>query len=357
MIILNTLLGGFLLGIFFGYIAHTFFCWTDDKYARVLISFLVSFGVYWFSELVGASSIIATVTAGLIINYRIHKLGGMGRESNEMLEALWEFVGFIVSSIAFIFIGMNIEIQVLVANYPLIICVFLYLMLMRHLIVVCLAEVMKRLGGEELPQSWRLCFSWAGLRGAVSAVLALGLSKFSMPHSEMIIVLTFGVVLVSNLVQGLSISNLIKRYGIFQKNENNERESDSQWMRDGYNPLGFNSECSIIEKALFTAPEYFIFDTRFGNCVVLKLEAIQLRINNYLEKNLPNTSGGILRNFLVMLTYFSSLLSNRIFQIRKKYYMNLVYTEKDDLSIYFEAKNWFSKNEIKRRSQISMEKD
>ncbi|MGD2201193.1 MAG: cation:proton antiporter, partial [Candidatus Bathyarchaeota archaeon] len=114
-----AIIGGTFLGLLFGYVAHQFFCWTEDKFAEVLVSFIVAFGVFQLSESLGASGVIAVVVLGLIINYRTRRYGGMGRESVEMLEALWEFVGFLASSIAFIFIGMNLNLTVLLANlYP-----------------------------------------------------------------------------------------------------------------------------------------------------------------------------------------------------------------------------------------------
>jgi len=323
LIVFNTILGGVILGVIFGYTAHTLFCWTDDKFAGVLTSFLLVFGVAWISESVGASSIIATVIAGLSINYRMHKFGGLGRESIDMLEALWEFVSVIVSSIAFIFIGMNLEIPVLLTNFSLIIYVFSFIIVTRVLIVYGLTWVIERLGGEEVPRSWRFCISWSGLRGAVSAVLALGAVSLGLPHSEVILVLTFGVILISNIVQGLSVSNIIRRYGIVDVGDiSDERgEEDSQWMTDSYTPLGFKSESSKSVKLLFATPEYFVFDTRLGGWLANKLEVVTSYINGYLDKNLPKISEGTFWSALIILAELSSGLSSRILKARKNYYL------------------------------------
>jgi NhaP-type Na+/H+ or K+/H+ antiporter len=281
------------------------------------------FGVAWISESVGASSIIATVIAGLSINYRMHKFGGLGRESIDMLEALWEFVSVIVSSIAFIFIGMNLKIPVLLTNFSLIIYVFSFIIVTRVLIVYGLTWVIERLGGEEVPRSWRFCISWSGLRGAVSAVLALGAVSLGLPHSEVILVLTFGVILISNIVQGLSVSNIIRRYGIVDVGDiSDERgEEDSQWMTDSYTPLGFKSESSKSVKLLFATPEYFVFDTRLGGWLANKLEVVTSYINGYLDKNLPKISEGTFWSALIILAELSSGLSSRILKARKNYYL------------------------------------
>jgi CPA1 family monovalent cation:H+ antiporter len=323
LIVFNTIIGGVLLGVIFGYTAHTLFCWTDDKFAGVLTSFLLAFGVAWISESIGASSIIATVTAGLSINYRMHKFGGLGRESIEMLEALWEFVGFTVSSIAFIFIGMNLEMPVLLSYFHLIISVFAFIIVTRFLMVYGLSKVIERLGGKKVPRNWMFCISWSGLRGAVSAVLALGAVSLALPHSEVIIVLTFGVILISNIVQGLSVSYMIRRYGIVDVGEISDKkdEADSQWMRYGYTPLGFKSESSKTVKLLFAAPEYFVFDTRLGGWLAHKLEGINSYINNYLDKKLPKILEGTFWSVLIISASLSSRLASRILRARKNYYL------------------------------------
>lgn len=324
LIVFNTILGGVILGVIFGYAAHTLFCWTDDKFAGVLISFLLAFGVAWISESVGASSIIATVIAGLSINYRMHKFGGLGRESIDMLEALWEFVCFTVSSIAFIFIGMNLEIPVLLTNFSLIIFVFSFIIVIRVLIVYGLTRVIERLGGEEVPRSWRFCISWSGLRGAVSAVLALGAVSLGLPHSEVILVLTFGVILISNIVQGLSVSSMIRRYGIIDMGNmcDEGNEADSKWMTDSYTPLGFKSESSKSVKLLFATPEYFVFDTKLGGWLAIWFEVITSILHDYLDKKLPKISEGTFWRALLILVEFSSKLSSRILKARRNYYLS-----------------------------------
>ena len=322
-IVLVSVFGGVLLGILFGYAAHTLFCWTNDKFTKVLVSFLIAFGVSRISEAFGASSVVATVITGLIINYRIHNFGGLGRESVEMLEALWDFLGFIVSSVAFIFVGMNLDMSVLFSNYNLIFYFFAFILVSRCLMVFGLAEVIERLGGGEMPRGWRFCLSWSGLRGAVSTVLALGVSSLALPHSEIIIALTFGVVLISNIVQGLSISGFITLVGLSTVDEalEDEVEVDSKWMRDRYTPLGFRRESSLVEKAVFAAPEFFMFETRLGSWSVFKLQELQLYLNDHLTSNLPETSGGTLRRTLETSAYLTSKLLNRIVRARTNHYL------------------------------------
>ena len=318
-----AILGGVLLGFIFSYAAHILFCWTDDKFTEVLISFLVAFGVFWISETIGASGVIATVTTGLIINYRTHAFGGIGKDSFEMLEALWEFIGFAASSIAFIFIGANLDISVLFSNaYPTI-YLFAFIMISRHIMVYVVGNLIKRLGGKEIPGSWMPGLSWSGLRGAVSVVLALGVSSLGLPNSEIIIALTFGVVLTSNVIQGLSVSTVIKRSGLSHQSgdlPSEAKEVASQRMNKEYSSQGFKTEGSIGEKVLFSAPEYFVFETRVGTWILLRLQHALEFINMYTATKMPKTQGGILRRSFEASTDIISFLLTQITRARRNYY-------------------------------------
>lgn len=207
---LVKVVGGILLGVVGGYIVHILFCWIDDKFAEVLLSFIAAFGIFRLAEELGASGVIATVLAGLIINYRCRSYGGLGDESIEMLDALWEFIGFTASSVAFIFVGMNLNPTVLVRYIGPVVALTLFILFTRYWMVVGLAEVIEALSGKRIPGNWRLGIFWSGLRGAVSVVLVLGVGSLPLPHAEGMTALTFGVVLATNLVQGLSMSRVVQ---------------------------------------------------------------------------------------------------------------------------------------------------
>ncbi len=325
-ITLVSILGGVLLGVIFSYAAHILFCWTDEKFTEVLISFLVAFGVFWISESINASGVIATVTTGLIINYRTHAYGGMGKQSFEALETMWEFVGFAASSIAFIFIGANLNISVLFSNLYPILYLFAFILLSRHTMVYALAELVERLGGRAIPGTWRLGLSWSGLRGAVSVVLALGMSSLALPHSEVIVALTFGVVLTSNVIQGLSISEVMKRSGLSavgDLEEVMEGRTAPPVMREGYSSSEFKKGRSLWEKLIFSAPEYFVFDTRLGIWILLRLQHTLEFINVYIAR-MPKTEGGLLRRGFEVSADLITHTLNQMTQARRNYYMDMV---------------------------------
>jgi CPA1 family monovalent cation:H+ antiporter len=213
-----SIFGGLLLGILGGYLAHLIFCWSDDKFTDVLISFIIAFGVFKLAEELGASGVISTVVAGLIINYRSENFGGLGTASIDLLDGLWEFVAFMAQSIAFIFIGMNTNTTILVTYVGPVFVIVVFTVLARYLMVLTVAEIVENIRRKVIPNNWTLGMVWSGLRGGVSVVLALGAASIGLPHGEEILALTFGVVLISNIFQGITMSKVIGTLNLSESN-------------------------------------------------------------------------------------------------------------------------------------------
>ena len=211
--------GGVLVGVAGGYIVHLIFCWTDDKFVEVLLSFIAAFGVFRAADELGASGVIATVLAGLIINYRCRKYGGIGDETKEMLDAMWEFVAFTASGVAFIFVGMYLDPVLLVKFMWPVVALTIFILWARYWMVDGIARARELFGGKPIPSNWRFGIFWSGLRGAVSIVLVLGISALPLSHLEEMTALTYGVVLSTNVIQGLTMSTIVRGLDLSAKSE------------------------------------------------------------------------------------------------------------------------------------------
>lgn len=77
-------------------------------------------------------------------------------------------------------------------------------------------------------------------------------------------------------------------------------------MEAGYNPKEYEKNRSIIEKIIFSAPEYFVFETRLGGWMAMQLQKILSSINIYSVNNLPKTADSNLRKVLKNITDFIS---------------------------------------------------
>jgi CPA1 family monovalent cation:H+ antiporter len=211
----TTVFGGVILGYIAGYIVHLIFCWTDDLYIKTLLTFIIAFGVFRLAEQFHASGVIAVVLAGLILNYRCRNSGGVDEKTEETLEVMWEFVGFIASSFAFIFIGVSLELDLLLSFALQIIAISVVSVLFRYGMINIIARFLEDYRAKRIPQNWRTGMTWSGLRGAISVVLILGITGINLPNEQLLLALTYGIVLITNVIQGLSIPFLVYRLNLF----------------------------------------------------------------------------------------------------------------------------------------------
>ena len=207
--------GGVMIGYVAGYIVHLIMCWTEDMYVKTLLTFIIAFGVFRLAEEFHASGVIAVVLAGLILNYRCRNYGGIGEKVEEIIDVMWEFVGFIASSFAFIFIGVSLEINLLLSYLIQIIALSIVSVILRYGMIDVIARFLEEYPTKRIPRNWRIGMTWSGLRGAVSVVLVLGITGIDLPSEQLLLALTYGIVLSTNVIQGLSMPIFINRLNLF----------------------------------------------------------------------------------------------------------------------------------------------
>jgi CPA1 family monovalent cation:H+ antiporter len=107
-----------------------------------------------------------------------------------------------------VLIGLEIHVRELLQNWTSVLLAIGAVLLGRLLSVYLLVPLSNRFA-EKIPIRWQHVAVWGGLRGALALALALSLNS-AFPHREQILNLTFGVVIFSILVQGLTIKPLLK---------------------------------------------------------------------------------------------------------------------------------------------------
>ena len=112
-------------------------------------------------------------------------------------------------------IGVSLELELLFSFALQILALSIVSVLFRYGMIDIIARVLERYRGKRIPQNWRAGMTWSGLRGAVSIVLVLGISGLDLPSEQLLLALTYGIVLGTNLIQGLSMPILIKRFNLF----------------------------------------------------------------------------------------------------------------------------------------------
>jgi len=209
LLFLQLIVGGTLLGAAIGGAAILVHQNLDDHLVELTLSTLVAFGAYGAGESLHVSGVMAVVSAGLVLGN--FGQGAMTPGTRLALVAFWEYAGFVVNSLIFLLIGIQVVALDWRSNALLAIGAAVLVLVGRSAIYP-LSWIVNRIGGQ-VPRAWQHVLVWGGLRGALSMALALGLPT-NFPARETLIAATFGAVLFSLLVQGLSIGPLLSRLGL-----------------------------------------------------------------------------------------------------------------------------------------------
>jgi CPA1 family monovalent cation:H+ antiporter len=202
---------GIVIGGAVGFTASQIIKRVDDAMIQITLTTLAAYGAFMAAEQFHYSGVIATVTAGLLCgNYGSQV--GVNPSSRIAIESFWEYIAFALNSIVFLLIGFEVQIGALLAIWKIILLAYLAVGLGRTVVVTGVSALL-RLTRERMPWSWTAVLWWGGLRGALPMVLVLSL-PYSFPHRQLLVTVTFGVVLLSLLIQGLTMSPLLRLLGI-----------------------------------------------------------------------------------------------------------------------------------------------
>jgi monovalent cation:H+ antiporter, CPA1 family len=203
--------GGAFLGYVAGTVASRLIAKIDDAVIEITITVITAYGVFAIAEAASVSGVIATVVAGMYCG-EYGWSEGMSRRTRQSLVAFWEYIAFALNSIIFLLIGFEVSTSALLGAWAEILLAFAVVVVARAAVVFGVGALLAR-SKERLPMSWLSVTTWGGLRGALSMVLALSL-PYTFPNRVLLITLTFGVVVLSILVQGLTMQGLLRRVGL-----------------------------------------------------------------------------------------------------------------------------------------------
>jgi CPA1 family monovalent cation:H+ antiporter len=199
--------GGAILGSALGYLASRITGTVDDPQIEITLSTILAYGSYLLAFHLHLSGVIATASAGLVLG-NFGSKRGMSARTRTAMESFWEYVSFVMNSLVFLLIGLEIHVRQLLRNWTLVALAVGAVLVGRVLSVYLFVPLSNRFA-EKIPFRWQLVVVWGGLRGALALALALSLPA-TFPYREQILDLTFGVVIFSIVVQGLTIKPLLK---------------------------------------------------------------------------------------------------------------------------------------------------
>ncbi len=183
----------------------------DDPMLEITLTTIAAYGSFAIAESLGASGVIATVTAGIICGNYGARIG-MTPATKAAVEAFWEYLTFALNSLVFLLIGFQIHASRLWSSWQVIVPAFAAMTLARAMVVAFTTVVVRRTK-ERYSWAWATVLFWGGMRGSLSMVLVLALPA-AFPERDTLITMTYGVVIVSILLQGLSMPKLLSVLGL-----------------------------------------------------------------------------------------------------------------------------------------------
>lgn len=199
--------GGILLGALLGFTASNVMKKIDDYKVSVLITLSIVMGGFLVAKQLHVSSPLAMVIAGLIIgNYG--KKHSMSEQTRDYLEKFWELIDEIMNAILFLFIGFELLMLPDLQKQLVLGVIAIFIVLFSRLlsIVIPLKSILRK---NAYSRGSVITMVWGGIRGGVSIALVM-----SMPHNEykdVLLEVTYIVVLFSIVIQGLTVGKVASR--------------------------------------------------------------------------------------------------------------------------------------------------
>lgn len=219
---------------------------TDSNMDLVLI-LIAPFAMYIAAEEVQVSGVLAVVCGGLFLSARQQKM--MSNSSRLRSQSVWSALGFVLNGLVFILIGLQLPVIVFglgdvslkqAIGYGLIISAVLAVsrILMALGASVFTTFISRYITTADKHPGWKvpLIFGWAGMRGVVSLAAALSIPVLldngeAFPQRDLILFITFVVILFTLLVHGLTMPLLIRMLHIKEPDGQVPLEVEQQNIR------------------------------------------------------------------------------------------------------------------------------
>jgi CPA1 family monovalent cation:H+ antiporter len=210
--------GGLGLGVIVGYLAHSLMRRLEDEMSILLLTVLVAYGSFLLAEhYLGLSGILAVVGAGLLMGAHEethHKMS----TSEYHVQQLWTTVGFLVTTILYVLIGAEVRIGAFVQHAGPVVAAAVLVVFVRAATIYPLVSGTNLVSDRPVPLYCQHVMVWGGLHTVVPVALVLSLPE-GFPFREQLQVMVFGVAIISIVVQGLLMPDVLARLGLGDAND------------------------------------------------------------------------------------------------------------------------------------------
>jgi len=206
--------GGLVYGLVLGYLGFLMLkSVNDNPKIEVLITVALAMGGYTLASLIHVSGPLAMVVAGLVLGSKLETCV-FSNTSREYIDLFWEMLDELLNAILFVLIGLEVLVLTFENHY-------LWAGLLAILVVLLARTIsvgipLSLLGGIPNKPKTGAVMIWGGLRGGISVALALSIAQ-EIPHRELIVCITYIVVVSSIIFQGLTIKKLVQKLGLTEK--------------------------------------------------------------------------------------------------------------------------------------------
>jgi CPA1 family monovalent cation:H+ antiporter len=200
--------GGIAFGLVLGYVAFRLLRSIDSYQEEVLITIAAVLGGYTLATHLHVSGPLAMVVAGLIVGNQGRELA-MSDTTRAHVDMFWELLDAILNAVLFMLVGLEIVVVRMSPTLALAALLAIAVTLLARYLSVGLPVALLRRAVRLPHGSWQV-LTWGGLRGGISVALALSIPAGA--ERDILVTLTYAVVVFSILVQGGSIGRLIRRW-------------------------------------------------------------------------------------------------------------------------------------------------
>jgi monovalent cation/hydrogen antiporter len=222
--------GGIAIGLAVAWLIAEVRKRVTDVNTELTISLFSAYGAFVPANQLGVSGVLAAVTAGIYLGFRAPEIASP--ESRMQGFAMWSVLTFLMNATLFILIGLQLPAIVdglsgrpagEVIGYAAAVCaaVIAIRFLWNFLTTFVIRAIDRRPLQRARRADWRIRVvgGWAGMRGAVSLAAALALPLHTdagapLPGRDLIQFITFALILVTVVGQGLTLPFLIRRLGV-----------------------------------------------------------------------------------------------------------------------------------------------
>ncbi|MEO9953483.1 sodium:proton antiporter [Nonlabens sp.] len=208
ILFLEEAVGGIVYGLIIGFLGlKCMQSLNDNPQLAVMMSLAVVMGGTAGAFLMHTSAPLAMVVAGLLIGNKIH-VSENKSEVQKAINSFWEILDDVFNGILFVLIGLAIHLLDFTSNYVYLGVITIIIVLLARFVSVFLPYSLLK-HEEDKPIKTIAILTWGGLRGGISIALALSLDNEL--SGNLILHITYIIVIFSIIIQGLSIGTVAKK--------------------------------------------------------------------------------------------------------------------------------------------------